>query len=111
MAFDFRQVGAAIVLGGVAVLGGCAATSPQVASEVNVGADRTSDFPDITAPVHAATAQMSNDEAASISARMNGLAAQRRAGTISESDYRKQMLELQALAANHGADTLKDIEN
>ncbi|HUH49697.1 MAG TPA: SHOCT domain-containing protein [Mycoplana sp.] len=108
---DIRQFGAAIVLGGTTVLGGCAATSPQVASGVNVGADRSSAFPDITAPVHAATAQMSNEEAASISARMSGLVSQRRAGTISEADYNKEMLELQALAANHGADTLKDIEN
>ena len=111
MALGFRQAGAAIVLGGLIALGGCAATSPQQAAVVNPGADRSAAFPDITAPVHAATAQMSNEEAASISSRLSGLAAQRRAGTISEAEYRKQMLELQALAENHGAQTLKEIEN
>ncbi|MBD9372243.1 SHOCT domain-containing protein [Rhizobium sp. ARZ01] len=111
MALDFRQVGAAVVLGGMVVLGGCAATSSQQASVVNAGADRSATYPDITARVYAATTQMSNEEAASISARMNGLASQRRAGAISEAEYRKQMLELQTLAESHGADTLKEIEN
>ena len=111
MKAEFSKVGAMIVLGGLAgaILGGCSPTS-TVSPEINRGADRSATYPDITARVGAATTQMSNDEAASISARLSALAANRQAGTISDADYQREVLELQALAANHGADTLKEIE-
>lgn len=112
MTFELRRVGAAIVVGGIAMatLAGCTSDA-AVPTNVNVGADRSSDFPDITARVQAATTQMSNEEAQKISARLSGLAAQRRSGAISEAEYQRQMIELQSLAENHGADTLKEIEN
>ncbi|HVK90301.1 MAG TPA: SHOCT domain-containing protein [Mycoplana sp.] len=114
MALEFSRMGAMIVLGGLtgAILAGCSsATSSAVAPEINRGANRSATYPDITARVSAATTQRSNDEAAAISGRLSALGAHRQAGTITEAEYRRQMLELQALAANHGADTLKEIEN
>lgn len=111
MAFEFRRAGAAIVLGGLAMSGLAGCMAAPVPDGVNAGVDRASPYPDITARVHAATTQMSNDEAASISARLSALGAQRQAGSISEAEYQRQVRELQALAANHGAETLKAIEN
>lgn len=114
MTFDIGRFGVAIVLGGLcgAILSGCSpTTSTATASTVNPGADRSSTYPDITAPVHAATAQMSDEDAQKISARVSGLSAQRRAGTISDAEYRRMMLEMDALAKNHGGDTLKEIQN
>ncbi|QRM55390.1 SHOCT domain-containing protein [Sinorhizobium sp. BG8] len=81
------------------------------ASTTYPGPDRSDVYPDITAPVKAATTQMSNEEAASYSARLSGLAAQRRSGAISEQEYRRKLAELEALATTHGPDTLKEIQN
>ena len=114
MAYDLRRLGAAVAIGAVlAVVAGCtsASTTTTNAQIANPGADRSATYPDITARVQAATAQMSNEEAAKISARVSSLGAQRRAGTISEAEYRRQMAEMDTLAQNHGADTLKEIQN
>lgn len=114
MAFDFGKLAAAILIGGLSgtIMSGCtSASSPSQATLVNPGADRSSTYPDITAPVHAANQQMSNEEAQKISARVSSLAAQRRAGTISDAEYRRVLLEMDALAANHGPDALKEIQN
>ncbi|MCD2184526.1 SHOCT domain-containing protein [Rhizobium sp. TRM96647] len=114
MAYDLRRLGAAVAIcGTLAVAAGCtsASTTTTNAQAVNPGADRSTTYPDITARVQAATAQMSDEEAAKISARVSGLGAQRRAGTISEAEYRRQMAEMDALAQNHGADTLNEIQN
>lgn len=114
MACVLRRLGAAIVMGcALATVAGCTSPSQTTtnAAMVNPGADRSATYPDITARVQAATAQMSNEEAAKISARVSALGEQRRAGTISEAEYRRLMAEMDALAENHGADTLKEIEN
>lgn len=68
-------------------------------------------YPVIEGKLPAANVQMSNDEAADISARLTALSGKRKSGEISEAEYQRRLKELQALAANHGADTLKEIQN
>ena len=67
-------------------------------------------YPVIEGKLPAASAQMSNEEAASQSARLTALGAARSSGKISEAEYQRRLKELQLLAANHGADTLKQIQ-
>jgi len=68
-------------------------------------------YPVIEGQRPAATAQMSNDEASGLQAHLTALGAARASGRISEAEYLRRRAELQALAANHGADTLKQIQN
>ncbi|MDQ0320227.1 outer membrane murein-binding lipoprotein Lpp [Pararhizobium capsulatum DSM 1112] len=68
-------------------------------------------YPVIEGKRPAAAVQMSNDEAASLSARLTSLSHARSSGQISEAEYQRRLKELQALAANHGSDTLKEIQN
>lgn len=68
-------------------------------------------YPVIEGKLPAANVQMSNDEAAQLSARLSALSGKRKSGEISEAEYQRRLKELQALAANHGADTLKEIQN
>ncbi|WP_143523424.1 hypothetical protein [Pararhizobium arenae] len=68
-------------------------------------------YPVIEGKRPAATAQMSNDQAASLSARLTALSGARNSGQITEAEYQRRLAELQALAANHGRDTLKEIQN
>ena len=58
-----------------------------------------------------AAQQMSNEQAAAQSARMSALAGRRASGQISEAEYRRRLKELDALAANHGSETLAEIKN
>ena len=111
MAFEFRRLGAALLMAAAsAVLASCAATPSQTASTVNSGADRSGVYPDITAIVRAETQQMSDEEAASFSARLTALSSRRRSGAISEAEYRRQLAELQALRDGHGQTTLSQIQ-
>jgi len=107
MAFEFRRVSAAFLMAALAVaLAAC--TSTETAS--TAGANRADVYPDITAIVSAETQQMSDEEAASYSARLTALANRRRSGAISEAEYRRQLAELQALRDSHGQTTLSQIE-
>lgn len=109
MAFEFRRVSAAFLMAALAVaLAAC--TSTETASTANAGANRADVYPDITAIVSAETQQMSDEEAASYSARLTALANRRRSGAISEAEYRRQLAELQALRDSHGQTTLSQIE-
>jgi hypothetical protein len=67
-------------------------------------------YPVIEGKLPAATTQMSNEAAASQSARLTALGAARSSGKISEAEYQRRMKELQLLATNHGSDTLKEIQ-
>jgi hypothetical protein len=67
-------------------------------------------YPVIEGKLPAATTQMSNEAAASQSARLTALGAARSSGKISEAEYQRRMKELQLLATNHGTDTLKEIQ-
>ena len=74
MACVSRRLGAAMVMASaLALVAGCTSPSQTTtnAAMVNPGADRSATYPDITARVQAATAQMSNEEAAKISARVS----------------------------------------
>ena len=77
---------------------------------MNVGANRAAVYPDITAVVTAETQQMSDEQAATYSARLTALTARRRSGAISEAEYRRQLAELQALRDGHGQAALSQIE-
>ncbi|CAN7405221.1 hypothetical protein LJR235_002474 [Pararhizobium sp. LjRoot235] len=68
-------------------------------------------YPVIEGKRPAASAQMSNEEAAAQEARLTALSSARTSGNISEAEYQRRLKELQLLAANHGADTLKQIQN
>jgi hypothetical protein len=68
-------------------------------------------YPVIEGKLPAATAQMSNEEAATQEARLTALSSARASGAISEAEYRRRVKELELLAANHGKETLKQIEN
>lgn len=112
MAFEFRRFGALIIVAALpALLTACNATSHEAAAPAATGegADRSAVYPDITAPVTAATAQMSNEEAAAMSARLEALARNRQSGAISEAEYRRQLAEMQALGEGHGQAALSQI--
>jgi hypothetical protein len=55
--------------------------------------------------------QMTSEEALNMQGQLTALAGQRRSGAISEAEYQRRLKELQLLAEQHGADTLKQIEN
>ena len=109
MAFEIRRLSAVLFMAAMpAVLVSCA--SSEAPSTVNAGANRAAVYPDITAVVSAETQQMSDEEAASYSARMTALTSRRRSGAISEAEYRRQLAELQALRDGHGQQTLSEIQ-
>jgi hypothetical protein len=93
---------------------GCSSTSPDQQPSVYSATMRPVDpdvYPVIEGARPAATAQMSNDEAAGLQSHLTALSSARASGSISEAEYQRRKRELQALAANHGADTLKQIQN
>ena len=111
MAFEIRRLSAVLLMAAVpAVFASCAATSTRSDPTVNAGANRADVYPDITAVVTAETQQMSDEEAASYSARLSALTNRRRSGAISEAEYRRQLAELQALRDGHGQQTLSEIQ-
>ncbi|EPE98504.1 hypothetical protein [Rhizobium grahamii] len=68
-------------------------------------------YPGFGAPLTAANVQMSDQEAGGLQSKLTALAAQRKAGTISEAEYQRRVAEFRKLAAEHGADTLSEIAN
>lgn len=111
MAFEIRRLRAALLMvAATLALASCASSETGSTATVNAGANRTDVYPDITAIVSAETQQMSDEEAASYSARLTALSSRRRSGAISEAEYRRQLAELQALRDGHGKATLSEIE-
>lgn len=109
MAFEFRRLSAVLLVAAMPVaFASCAST--ETASTVSSGANRSDAYPDITAVVSAETAQMSDEEAASFSARLSSLSSRRSSGVISDAEYRRQLAELQALRDGHGKAALSEIE-
>ena len=87
-------------------------TIEETGDPMSSGQIRTADgYPSFSTPLTAASSQMSNEEAAALSARMTALSNARRAGNVSEAEYRRQMLALRKLAENHGRDTEAAIGN
>lgn len=54
---------------------------------------------------------MTNEEATDMQARLTSLGAARKSGAISEAEYQRRLKEMRTLAEQHGADTLKEIQN
>lgn len=119
-------IGACAVL--IAVLAGCTTSKPAAKAETAsltptvVGSGdnpapretaprKTGTYPTFGKPLTAANVQMSDEEASSIEARVSALGAQRRAGTVSEAEYKRRLEELRTLAKDHGQDTLSEIAN
>ncbi|MCF3639867.1 SHOCT domain-containing protein, partial [Rhizobium sp. TRM95111] len=89
------------------MLAGCnATTSGTTPASSYDGVDRSDVYPDITAPVSAATTQLTAEEVAAASSGLQALAARRASGAISEAEYRRRLAEMDALAAGHGAAAL-----
>lgn len=68
-------------------------------------------YPSVYGQKPAAAAQMTEEEAVSMQSRLTALASARQSGSISEAEYQRRLKELQSLAEQHGADTLKQITN
>lgn len=68
-------------------------------------------YPDFSTPLTAANTQMSNDQAAALEAKLSALGAQRRAGTVSDAEYRQRLLELRGIAEKHGSDATTRLGN
>ena len=110
-----RMVTAFGLAGLTLALAGCSSTAvdepPSIYSATMAKPVPTDVYPVIEGKLPAASTQMSNEEAANQSARLSALGSARSSGKISEAEYQRRLKELQLLAANHGADTLKQIQN
>ncbi len=109
-----RMVTAFGMAGLVLALAACSSAKveeqPSIYSATMAKPIPTDVYPVIEGKLPAAGPQMSNEEAASQSARLTALGAARSSGKISEAEYQRRLKELQQLAANHGANTLKQIQ-
>lgn len=72
---------------------------------------KSGQYPTFGKPLTAANTQIDDSQALEMRAQMDGLTAQRKAGTITDAEYRKRMAELQQLAANHAAEMQAKIAN
>jgi hypothetical protein len=73
--------------------------------------DHTSDgFPTFNNPPTAANVQISNDQATDMQKQLTALGAKRKAGMISEAEYNRRVAEMRKLGADHGQDTLNEIQ-
>ncbi|AGG74308.1 SHOCT domain-containing protein [Sinorhizobium meliloti] len=88
--------------------------SALILAGVLAGCNSTADlatYPSVYGQKPAAMQQMTSEEALNMQGQLTALAGQRRSGAISEAEYQRRLKELQLLAEQHGADTLKQIEN
>ena len=75
------------------------------------GPKNTGTYPTFGKPLRAATHQMGAEEASANRADMEAIAAARASGQISEAEYQARLAEMRRLAAEHGTDAVKEIEN
>lgn len=75
------------------------------------GLANTGRYPTFSKPLRAASAQMSDEDAALLQKNLDALARKRKAGAIGEAEYNARVEELRRLAAQHGNDTIKEIQN
>lgn len=75
------------------------------------GPKNTGTYPTFGKPLRAATHQMGAEEVRTNRADMEAIAAARASGAISEAEYQRRLAEMRRLAAEHGADAVRDIEN
>ncbi|MDO9415377.1 hypothetical protein [Pararhizobium sp.] len=81
------------------------------AAAVSGGPRKSGAYPTFGKPLRAATQQMTAQEVSAMRADMEGIAAARASGAISEAEYQAKLAEMQKLAAEHGADAKREIEN
>ncbi|PZM11197.1 hypothetical protein [Rhizobium tubonense] len=67
-------------------------------------------FPDFNTPLTAANVQINDTQATDIRSQLTALGAQRQTGAISQAEYDRKVIEMRKLAANHGQDTLSEIQ-
>ncbi|MDL2410438.1 hypothetical protein PY650_33600 [Rhizobium calliandrae] len=67
-------------------------------------------YPSFNAPPTAANVQINDQQAADLVKQLTALGTQRKDGTISEAEYQKRVAEMRKLAAEHGQDTLSQIQ-
>lgn len=79
------------------LLSGCMANDPALNAAPPPGMNNSGVYPQLGAPLDAATTQMSDDEAASMGARLQALADAHKKGTISEAEYNRKIAELTKL--------------
>ncbi|WP_377288656.1 SHOCT domain-containing protein [Rhizobium sp. SG2393] len=101
-----RQGFLAALLAATFCLAACSKTPPSADPALDAEG-----FPSVYRPLYAATTQMTTEEAEGQQRALSGLAARRASGSISEAEYRRRVAEMRALGANHGADTLKQMNN
>ncbi|MGL3605650.1 SHOCT domain-containing protein [Rhizobium sp. G187] len=68
-------------------------------------------YPNFSGSLTAASVQMNNEEASALQQRLTALSTARKAGTITEAEYQRRLVELRRLAAGHGAETQAEIAN
>ncbi|MBC7280741.1 hypothetical protein [Hoeflea sp.] len=78
---------------------------------VETGARRTGEYPTFGRMPKAANTQMSDAEKRAAEAEMAALLRARAATPGARAQYEARLKQLRALAANHGADAKKEIEN
>lgn len=67
-------------------------------------------YPSFNAPPTAANVQINDQQAGDMVKQLTALGSQRKAGTISEAEYQKRVADMRKLAAEHGQDTLQEIQ-
>ena len=82
---------------------------PQPVSSQPAVKQDTGTYPTFSKPLTSAPDQMSDTEAMELQKRLSSLASARKAGRVSEADYRRQLQELQNLATHHGEDAQAQI--
>ncbi|WP_157928886.1 hypothetical protein [Pararhizobium haloflavum] len=78
---------------------------------VQTGARRGGEFPTFSRMPRGATAQMSDVERQMIETEMAAALAEQRNDRVAATRYRERLAQLQAIARNHGTETLQRIEN
>lgn len=101
---------------GEPVAEGPIATPPSVTVVTGVPAEsgekgprNTGAYPDFSRPLTSANLQMTDEEATGQQAKLTALASARKAGTISEAEYRRRAAALRNLASQHGQQTIDEI--
>ncbi|CAN7331307.1 SHOCT domain-containing protein [Rhizobium sp. LjRoot254] len=80
-------------------LGACSSASrTETVHPVDHRPVQSDRYPDFSKPLDSAMPQMTDEDAARMETQLSALASQRKAGTISEAEYRRRVEELQALA-------------
>ena len=75
------------------------------------GPSLTGKYPGFSQPLRAASTQMSDEDVAKMQKQLAGLSRKRSSGAITDAQYKARVEELRKLAAEHGTETIKEIQN